>query len=136
MTEVKAWKCGFCRKCYARPQSTATHERSCRNNPARKHCKTCVNSYMRRVSSETIDGEKSVPWTGGMAWPTITIHNDVPWCKIRNKAIHEKPYYDECEMQGGDYGPDYPVPGTCDYYAYKGFAGWGEPVYPDEEVNT
>lgn len=146
MKKIRAWQCGYCHKCYSRPQSTAIHERACRNNPARRNCKTCVSSYLRRVSTETIDGSQGVPWVRDMAWPTITIHNDVPWCKVHNKAIHEKPYFIECDEYQRhsadvayhyDYDPDevyQPIPGTCSNYAYKGYAGWGEPVYPDKEA--
>lgn len=76
-------------------------------------------------------------------------------CSFHNKPISERPYFIDCEtVQLGQwakdveaglvssgvpcvnpYHEDYerPVPGTCEHYQYKGYAGWGEPVEPAME---
>ena len=118
MKEIKAFQCDFCPKCYAKRSSTASHQRACKNNPARRNCITCVHSCEEVVV-------KNYPSPDDFYQPAEVWE---PWCDHHKKLISDRPYFDDCDMERGEYGePDYPLPGTCHHYAYKGYAGWREP---------
>jgi len=42
-TEIKAWKCAFCKKYYMSKGAANHHEKKCFHNPATKSCITCGN---------------------------------------------------------------------------------------------
>lgn len=108
-TIVKAYKCNWCPKTMGRKVNAIQHEDNCTCNPKSRHCRTCVYSYKKTVC---IDG----------------YNTELPYCAYHDKPIHEKPYLLECDCRDGEYGGGGPVPFTCMYYEYKGFAGYQKEV--------
>jgi hypothetical protein len=146
MKEVKAWKCDFCPRCFTRKANAERHLSRCRMNPEMRNCKTCVYGCKDVVSMKPCPWDRDEPMDEYGAC-----------CSYHGKPISEKPYYIDCEtidvggwaadvtagLRGSGidctnpYPRDYerPVPGTCEHYKYKGYAGWGEPVYPEGETS-
>ena len=111
-TEVRAYKCDWCPRCFGRMNNAKAHEAACNNSPERRHCKTCVHGVLAVIERhEDIFGNKVIDDFG-------------PFCDCHNKPIREWPYYIECEYYDNDHGPAEPMPGTCLAYEYKGYAGW------------
>lgn len=111
--KVKAFKCDWCSRCYIRLCDINRHESACKNNPARRHCKTCVHGVLAIIGWKLDDDREPV------------IENIGPYCDFHDKPIHEKPYFIDCEERGSGYFENiYPVPGTCEHYEYKGKAEW------------
>jgi len=109
MEIVTGYKCGFCHRVFGRKCDAVRHELSCSCNPARKRCKTCAHCYFKTYARDEIEPE------GGV------------WCGVHDVSIGEKPYYIECAYVDDDLSSDrlcveYPIPGTCQYYEYKGNA--------------
>lgn len=101
--KVEAWKCDYCNKVTISAGSTAAHEAYCKKNPNNRYCQTCEKCYYEHVVEEN--------------WG-----HDVMWCKQYNKPIHEKPYFEECDMQDEYYGREsYPIPCTCHEYERRSF---------------
>lgn len=119
-SEVKAFKCDWCPRCFGRKNNAAQHEEHCRNNPARRNCITCVHGLWAEVEivPDPCDYDQPMDVYG-------------PYCGYHDKPIMERPYFIECEMHQDGYGEDYPMPGTCDHYEYKGKAEWTEEAADD-----
>ena len=103
--EIKGYKCDYCHRCFGRKVNAVQHENSCKNSPSSRHCRTCVHGV----------------------WAVIGGHEYEEWgafCDYHNKPIHEKPYYIECETQDNYGEREYPIPGTCHHYEYKGKPEW------------
>ena len=110
--QITAFKCDWCSRCFGRLCDVNRHEPACKNNPARRHCKTCVHGVLAIIGwRPDFDGNPVIEEIG-------------PYCDHHDKPIHEKPYYIECEEQQDGWSPDRPLPGTCYYYEYKGKAEW------------
>lgn len=107
MIEVKAYKCDFCYKCFGRKVNAIQHEPTCKNNPEKRHCRTCVHSAWRVV--DCYDGDNEVYGA---------------YCDKYDKTINDKPYLIECETGYSYVGEEITVPYTCENYEYKGYAGW------------
>lgn len=111
---VKAYKCDWCSRCFGRKQNADRHEKSCSNNPDRHHCKTCIHGVMGIVD------EIEAPIG---SYPGYDVYG--AYCNYHDKPIRDKPYYIDCGTENnGGWGPEYPLPGTCIHYEYKGKAGW------------
>lgn len=105
-SRVLAWKCDYCNKVTVSAGSTAAHEAFCKKNPKNRYCATCSKCYSKTVADNS-DGE-------------FPFKQEIVWCKQFDKPIHEKPYYDDCQMQEEDYGSEsYPIPCTCRKYEQK-----------------
>ena len=120
-SEVSAFKCDFCHRCFGRINNARIHEDACKNNPARRQCVTCIHGTVDAIHAESKHaGFDSISYT----------YNSAPYCAHHNNTpIHEKPYFIECDLGGGyDTGfgwiEERPIPGTCEYYEYKGKPGW------------
>jgi hypothetical protein len=48
----------------------------------------------------------------------------VPYCDYHHLSIYDKPYNIECETATQYDGQEYPIPGTCWNYEYKGKREW------------
>lgn len=108
MKKIEAWQCDYCAKCYINPKSTYSHQRTCRNNPDRHNCVTCVHGCTEYVVKNYPDPhDRNEPAEVREAW-----------CDFYGMPIGDKPYYEDCDMSEG------PLPGTCHHYKYKGYAGW------------
>lgn len=85
-------------------------------NPVMKSCKTCVYGC-RDCVGEYFVYDMGVPEPRDSYGPSCSFHNkgmaDEPWKIDRIKSSE----YDR---------------GTCRHYKYKGYAGWGEPIYPED----
>ena len=116
-SEVKAYKCDWCTRCYRRICDTNRHEKACNNNPARRHCKTCVHGVIAIIGwRPDYNGNPVIEDTG-------------PFCDYHEKPIHEKPYFIDCETYTNYGFEDEPhcASGTCLHYEYKGSAEWTSP---------
>ena len=96
---IEAYQCDFCGRCFSRRNWAQRHENACNNNPARRHCKTCIHSALSA---------------------------EIPVCRIHNIPVYDKPYEIDCKrevsrLNGYD---ERAVPGTCIHYEYKGSAEW------------
>lgn len=122
--KVSAYKCDWCHRCFGRLCDANRHETACSNNPARRHCKTCVHGIMGLDHISTgLDGKE------------VEVRR--PWCAKHDKPMHEKPYYIDCDYGGGfdtgfGYHDEFPLPGTCEYYEYKGKAEWTKEARHEE----
>lgn len=119
-TEIKAFKCDWCSRCFTRRNNAETHEAACKNNPERRQCITCVHG--------TVDLVRVVREDDGYSRMEYSYHTP-PYCAIHKEPIHKKPYFIDCDLGGGyDTGfgwiEERPIPGTCEYYEYKGKPGW------------
>lgn len=124
-TEVKAFKCDWCHRCFTRRNNAETHEVACKNNPERRQCITCVHGIVDELAFEKFTT------------------NTAPYCDVHNEPVYKKPYFIECDSSGGfDTGEGFwdekPMPGTCFYYEYKGKPGWTKKqrVPTEEERRT
>ena len=97
-SEVKAYKCDWCARCFGRLLNANQHQAACNNNPKRKNCKTCVHGVMD--------------------------YSQGPFCDYHKMQIIEKPFFVECDQYQDGWSEDRPEPGTCWYYEYKGKAEW------------
>jgi hypothetical protein len=118
-SKVEAFKCDYCGKLLKLPHTAAVHEASCKNNPAKRHCITCIHGISACCAT--------VPdWTDPDG-PGTEVYG--PYCGYHDKPISEKPYFIECDNGGGfDTGlgwyPEFPLPYTCFHYESKGKAEW------------
>lgn len=110
--KVDAWKCAFCSRCYMKKCTAVIHENACKKNPDRHHCATCVHGIM--VDYHVVV-ESQYPEEHGYGGPM---------CAYHEKPIRDMPYFQECDTTGGPYEDEYPMPGTCWNYEYKGRFGW------------
>jgi|LSQX01.1.fsa_nt_gb hypothetical protein len=120
-SEVTAYKCDFCHRCFGRLNNARIHEAACKNNPERRQCITCIHGTRDAIQVEREHaGFDSISYT----------YHSAPYCAHHNNTpIHEKPYFIDCDLAGGyDTGfgwiKERPIPGTCEYYEYKGKPGW------------
>ena len=125
-SEVSAFKCDHCHRCFGRINNARIHEDACKNNPARRQCITCIHGTVDTIRVERkYTGFDSISYTYN-----IYTYNSAPYCAYHdNTPIHEKPYHIDCETGGGfDTGvgwhDEFPFPGTCHNYEYKGKPGW------------
>ena len=125
-SEVSAFKCDHCHRCFGRINNARIHEDACKNNPARRQCITCIHGTVDTIRVERkYTGFDSISYTYN-----IYTYNSAPYCAYHdNTPIHEKPYLIDCETGGGfDTGvgwhDEFPFPGTCHNYEYKGKPGW------------
>jgi len=121
---VKAYKCGWCSRCFINPGNARSHEASCEKNPERRHCITCTHGVIGVIGT--------VPFPERYAFDA-NIDIKGPVCDLHNKPISDKPYFIDCEVDEYDVGgfegcaQSHVVqecPGTCQGYEYKGYAGW------------
>jgi len=112
-SEINGWKCSWCSRCFGRRCDVNRHEDACNNNPMRRHCRTCIHGVIGLISS--------VKDESGFGYDDLG-----PYCDYHKKPMNERPYYVECDMNDTDYGPEFPIPGTCLAYEYKGCAGWSK----------
>lgn len=104
-SKVEAFKCDYCGKLLKLPHTAAVHEASCKNNPAKRHCITCIHGISACCAT--------VPdWTDPDG-PGTEVYG--PYCGYHDKPISEKPYFIECDNGGGfDTGlgwyPEFPLP--------------------------
>lgn len=115
-SEIKAFKCDFCSRCFGRINNARTHEAACKNNPARRQCITCIHGTMDAIHVERAHASSCFSYT----------YHSAPYCAHHNNTpIHEKPYFIECDSDdGGGWYEERPLPGTCHHYEYKGKPGW------------
>lgn len=115
--QVIAHKCDFCSKVYGRKVNAKQHEKTCKNNPERHNCITCV--YGGLTVMDVVDiGEGH------------TMDVTAPACHYHGKLMSDKPYQIDCKEFFDDYGILRSTPGTCEHYEYKGYSGWrGENKY-------
>ena len=112
MNKTTAWKCEFCNKYSGNAGAMKKHEQNCKKNPAKKHCRGCVHGISAILGwHNDLDNNPTVPDYG-------------PFCAKHDKPIHEKPYMIDCEIHGGGYFENYPVPWTCEHYKFKGSMEW------------
>lgn len=122
MEIVTGYKCGFCHRVFGRKCDAVRHELSCSCNPARKRCKTCAHCYFKTYAKAVpkLTVESYMPWYS--LTDEIEPEGGV-WCGVHDVSIGEKPYNIECAYVDDDLSSDeYPIPGTCQYYEYKGNA--------------
>lgn len=100
MKEVKAYQCGFCRKCFLRTVDAINHERACAMNPQRRACKACMHFGYK---TDKLDG--------------YDINS--AYCLKLDIPMSDQPYYAECDVAYHPNGEEYPIPGTCEHYEYK-----------------
>ena len=118
-SKVEAFKCDYCGKLLKLPHTAAVHEASCKNNPAKRHCITCIHGISACCAT--------VPdWTDPDG-PGTEVYG--PYCGYHDKPISEKPYFIECDNGGGfdtrlGWHPEFPLPYTCFHYESKGKAEW------------
>lgn len=118
-TKVEAFKCDFCGRLLKLPRTAALHEASCKNNPVARNCITCIHGIFACCA---ITPDWTDPYGPG------TEHSG-PYCGYHDKPISEKPYFIDCDTDGGfDTGfgwyPESPIPYTCFHYESKGKAEW------------
>lgn len=123
-TKVDAFKCDFCGRLLKTPHTAAWHEAACNKNPARRHCSTCV--YGIFVNEKPLEQPLTVESYFTQSAPELY---SGPYCAYHEKPMSEKPYFIECETNGGlDTGfgwiPETPVPFTCCEYKTKGYSEW------------
>jgi hypothetical protein len=126
-TEVIAYKCDYCHKCFGKRQYAIAHEGCCNNNPARKNCKTCVYGCTGEIDVYVpLTVESYIPDSSGVNRYPGDEKYDGPYCAKFEKPIYQKPYFDECDTDDGCHGyrEEMPIQGTCWNYKYKGFAKW------------
>ncbi|MGI6689851.1 MAG: hypothetical protein ACOX63_03215 [Christensenellales bacterium] len=123
-TEIKAFKCDWCPRCFTRRNNAELHEAACKNNPKRRQCITCVHGTVDELKIPT-----PRPWAPDDFYTTTT----APYCAIYKMPIHAKPYFIECDIREDgnsrfSYDEEFPdsppIPGTCWNYEYKGKPGW------------
>lgn len=124
--KVEAFKCSYCNKLCHFYWTALRHEASCRNNPAARHCITCVHGISACCGT---DSDWSDPFGPGT-------ERNSPYCGHHDKPISEKPYLIECDTCGGfDTGPywypESPIPYTCHHYENKGKVEWT----PEDQYN-
>jgi hypothetical protein len=127
--EVKAYKCNWCSRCFAHLSHASIHEKACKNNPARRNCKTCIHGHY-----------KPIP-----CYPYDTTEQFGVYCAYHNVPMGDKPYFIECDERQAcspdeayyyELDPDdlsYPLPGTCHHYEYKGKAEWTRDEEQEDE---
>lgn len=117
-TEVKAYRCNWCKKISGTKRGILQHEERCHKNPLFNCCSNCKHATMK---------EDSIPdfW--------FTVMN--PFCSIHNLFIFtepksERPYFIECNTEDRSYGmrEEVPVPYTCHYFESKGKYGFPDIV--------
>lgn len=96
MKPITAYKCDYCHRCFGRTVDAANHERSCKYNPSRRACATCVHCVKQKDEGECT----------------------LQWCKHYNEPLRDKPYFHECE-EAVVYHEIILVPGTCSQYKAK-----------------
>ena len=52
-TEIKAFKCDWCPRCFTRRNNAELHEAACKNNPKRRQCITCVHGTVDELKIPT-----------------------------------------------------------------------------------
>lgn len=72
MKKVERYKCDFCKKLAARPETIERHEKECINNPDSRNCYLCVHSVQ--------GGYVDMPYGGS------SFNEEVPYC-----SYHEEP---------------------------------------------
>ena len=126
-SEVRAWKCDYCHRCFGKKHYAESHEGFCNNNPERRNCKTCVYGCTGEIDMLVpLTIESYMPDESGVnRYPGDDKYNG-PYCARSKKPIFAKPYYDECETDDGCGGnrEEMPIQGTCFNYKYKGCAKW------------
>ena len=112
----KAWKCNWCNKASINHGAIIKHENSCKKNPNRRHCGTCIYLCMEIDHFDTDSNGDPI------------IERYAPWCTKHNKPISEKPWLINCEKEEVDeyfgYINEMPLPWTCSEYKYKGYYGF------------
>lgn len=116
MVKIEAYQCGWCHRCFLRPCDAARHEAACSNNPARRACKTCVQSGARTTAETEEENIQSTTYRG--LWCN---HPDI------DLPLRDQPYFTDCDWTSGQCMPSRPIPGTCDHYEYKGVTPAHEP---------
>ena len=113
--EINAFQCDFCRKVSRTRAGIATHEASCKWNPALRSCHTCNHCDLNaeitvEVAAEDADFFDVVFGETQRTYKTMV-------CKHFNKPVSEKPYFDDCDHYNvpASYEEDMdrPIPGTC-----------------------
>lgn len=109
--EKNGYQCDFCNKIYARKVNAEQHEAACKYNPARRSCYTCKHCVKKDhtiIEKKALDDEAY----------EYTLKVNV--CQHFDKAIFEKPYQLECDVDDRDgYGPVVPIPGSCFHWEPK-----------------
>lgn len=115
-SEVSAFKCDHCHRCFGRINNARIHEDACKNNPERRQCITCIHGTIDTIHAESNHtGFDSLSYT----------YHSAPYCAHHGKPITEKPYFIECDSDdGGGWYEERPLPSTCHHYEYKGKPGW------------
>lgn len=126
--KVEAFKCSYCNKLCHFYWTALRHEASCRNNPAARHCITCVHGISACCGT---DPDWSDPFGPGT-------ERNGPYCGHHNMPISKEPYFIDCDFSGGiniGFGsgsiPIQPIPYTCSHYQSKGKAEWT----PEDQYN-
>lgn len=100
--ETKVWKCQYCNKVTLNHGAILSHEESCKRNPKRCSCGTCVHACKQFIEMGSFSRFDK-------------------YCDYHKLPFTDKPW--EICADTTYYG-SHPIPGSCAEYEYKGKYGY------------